>query len=118
MSASSAINDLSGGMTPGSPTERRRHARYPLQVNARLALPGGETRSCRLEDFGAGGLYLALEESSDESIVGGAKALSRNDRVVVQFVGEQGPSGRAHPGSLHSISAPVARARGRYPGSG
>ena len=109
MSASSAINDISGGMTPGSPTERRRHARYPLQLEARLALPGGETRSCRLEDFGAGGLFLALEESSDESIIAGAKPLSRNDRVVVQFVGEQGPSGRAHSGSLHSISAPVAR---------
>jgi len=109
VAASSATNDISGGMTPGSPTERRRHARYPLQVNARLALPGGETRSCRLQDFGAGGLFLALEERPDESITAGAEPLSRNDKVVVQFAGEQGPSDRAHPGSLHSISAPVAR---------
>ncbi len=109
MSASSAINDISGDMTAPSSIERRRHTRYPLRLNARLALPGGEVRSCRLQDFGAGGLFLALEEGAGASIVAGGKALSRNDRVLVQFDGEQGPSGRASPASLHSISAPVAR---------
>lgn len=97
-------------MSPGSPSERRRHPRYPLHVAARLALPGGQTRACRIEDFGAGGLYLALEESGSEPIIAGSRALARNDRVVVQFAGEQGPSGRAQtPGNLHSIAAPVAR---------
>ncbi len=110
MSASSAIHDTSGGMTPGSNLERRRHVRYPLQVVARLALPGGETRSCRIRDFGAGGLFLALDETGSEPIIAGGKALARNDEVMVQFSREQGPSGLAQPGgSLHSISAPVAR---------
>jgi diguanylate cyclase (GGDEF)-like protein len=97
-------------MKPGFTLERRRHVRYPLQVVARLALPGGETRSCRIRDFGAGGLFLALEETGSEPIIAGGKALARNDKVVVQFSGEQGPSGLAQPaGSLHSIFAPVAR---------
>ena len=110
MSASFAIHDTNGGMSPGSNLERRRHVRYPLQVVARLALPGGEFRSCRIKDFGAGGLFLALEEAGSEPIIAGGRALARNDKVVVQFSGEQGPSGLAQPaGSLHSISAPVAR---------
>lgn len=110
MSARSVIHDTSGGMSPGSPSERRRHARYPLQVAARLALPGGQTRPCRIEDFGPGGLYLALEETGSEPIIAGSRPLARNDTVVVQFAGEQGPSGWTQPaGRLHSISAPVAR---------
>ncbi len=110
MSASSAIHDISGAMNPGSGLERRRHVRYPLQLVARLALPGGETRSCRIRDFGAGGLFLALDETGGAPMVAGGKVLTRDDKVVVQFSGEQGPSGLAPPaGSLHSISAPVAR---------
>lgn len=110
MSARSAIHDISGGMKPGSSLERRRHARYPLQLAARLALPGGETRSCRIRDFGGGGLFLALEETASEPVIAGGKVLARNDKVVVQFSGERGPSGLAQSeGSLHSISAPVAR---------
>ena len=109
MSASSAFGDISGGVTSESSTERRRHARYPLQVNARLALPGGETRSCQVQDFGAGGLFLALDEATGESIVADGKPLSRDDKVVVQFAGERGPSGRPQPASLHSISAPSSR---------
>jgi diguanylate cyclase (GGDEF)-like protein len=109
VSAGSAFGDISGGVTSESSTERRRHARYPLQVNARLALPGGETRSCQVQDFGAGGLFLALDEAIGESIVADGKPLSRDDKVVVQFAGEQGPSGRPEPASLHSISAPIAR---------
>jgi diguanylate cyclase (GGDEF)-like protein len=108
--ASFAIDDMGGGLSPRPPAERRRHARYPLQLSARLGLPGGETHSCRLEDLGAGGLFLTLEETAGEPIIAGGKVLARNDMVVVQFAGEQGPSGRAHPAaSLHSISAPVAR---------
>lgn len=107
MPASVAIHDISGGMYPGSSTERRRHTRYPVQVAARLALPGGELRSCRIRDFGAGGLFLALEESE---IPPGAQALAPDDRVEVQFAGEQGVSGRSHLAAhLHSINAPVAR---------
>jgi len=110
VSVSSAIHDTSGGKNPGSNLERRRHVRYPLQVVARVALPGGETHSCRIRDFGAGGLFLALEETGSEPIIAGSKALARDDKVVVQFSGEQGPSGLAPPaGNLHSISAPVAR---------
>jgi diguanylate cyclase (GGDEF)-like protein len=61
-------------------------------------------------DFGVGGLFLALEETGSAPVIAGAKALARNDKVVVQFAGEQGPSGRARSaGSLHSIFAPVAR---------
>ncbi len=112
VSARSAIRDISGGMSPTSPTERRRHARYPLQVAARLALPGGQSCPCRIEDFGAGGLFLALEDTGSEPVIAGSRALARNDRVVVQFDSDQGASGRASPaGSLHSISAPVARVR-------
>ncbi len=97
-------------MKPESPTERRRHVRYPLQVAARLALPGGETRSCRIKDFGAGGLFLTLEGTGSEPIIAGGKVLARNNKSVVQFAGELGPSGRVHPaGRLHCISAPVAR---------
>ena len=46
-------------MSSASFTERRRHTRYPVQVAARLALPGGELRSCRIRDFGAGGTAFA-----------------------------------------------------------
>lgn len=97
-------------MNSGSATERRRHVRYPLQVGARLALPGGSLRDCRIQDFGAGGLFLALDDSSDAPGIADAIALERNDRVVVQFAGEQGISGRQPDASgMLSISAPVAR---------
>jgi diguanylate cyclase (GGDEF)-like protein len=110
VSASFAIHDISGAMSPGSSTERRRHARYPVQVVARLALPGGELRSCQIRDFGAGGLFLAIEETENRPGVTGAETLSPEDRVEVQFTGEQGVSGRVHLATvLHSITAPVAR---------
>jgi diguanylate cyclase (GGDEF)-like protein len=97
-------------MNPDSSAERRRFARYPVQVAARLALPGGDFRSCRIKNIGAGGLFLALEQTGNGPSIAGAEALARNDKVVVQFAGEQGASGRNHgEGSLHSISAPVAR---------
>jgi len=104
------MHDVNGAGSADSRQERRRHPRYPLQVAARLALPDGETRSCRIEDFGAGGLFLALEGAGSLATSAGGRPLARDDRVEVQFTGEQGPSGRAQHGvGLRIISAPVAR---------
>jgi diguanylate cyclase (GGDEF)-like protein len=110
VSASIAIHDISAAMNTGPSSERRRHARYPVQVSARLALPGGDSRSCRIKDFGAGGLFLTLEEKAGEPGISGVEALTRDARVLVQFSGEQGASGRTQLAQgLHCISAPVAR---------
>ena len=57
------MHDLNRARGEESRSERRRHARYPLQVAASLGLPDGETRSCRIEDFGAGGLFVALDDA-------------------------------------------------------
>jgi diguanylate cyclase (GGDEF)-like protein len=104
------MHDVDGAGSASSRQERRRHPRYPLRVAARLALPDGETRSCRIEDFGAGGLFIALEEAGSVPTIAGGRPLARDDQVEVQFSGEQGPSGRAQAGvGTRIISAPVAR---------
>ena len=101
---------MDGAGSASSRQERRRHPRYPLRVAARLALPDGETRSCRIEDFGAGGLFVALEKAGSVPMIAGGRPLARDDKVEVQFSGEQGPSGRAQAGvGMRIISAPVAR---------
>lgn len=104
------MHDVNAAGHPDSRPERRRHPRYPLGVRALLGLPDGETRSCRIEDFGAGGLFVALDDARDQLVTNGARPLGRDDHVQVRFDGEQGPSGRV--GALSEpqiISAPVAR---------
>ena len=67
--------------------------------------------------FGCQRSFLYFPDKSEPDIAdagvpvdAGERPLGRDDRVVVQFSGEQGPSGRAGPGDdVHSISAPVAR---------
>jgi diguanylate cyclase (GGDEF)-like protein len=111
VSQSSATHVLSGMMDLESTPDQRRYERYPLQVVAHLALPGGDTYPCRISDFGAGGVFLTLEETGSGPIIVGGKALERDDKVVLQFSKRQGPSsGPPQPEDrLHSIHAPVAR---------
>ena len=84
--SSGDINGLSGD-------DRRQHVRHALEVKATVSTQDGASRPCRIRDFCAGGLFLAVD--SKNGIVIGDKTLEPFDELVVKFSGEVNGASRA-----------------------
>ena len=65
--------------------DRRQHVRHALVLDAVLSTAEGAESPCRIQDFCAGGLFLAIDGVASDEIVIGEKALERYDELTVTF---------------------------------
>ena len=76
-------------------SERRKHARQPMRLDARLTGDGPDSLACEIRDFCVGGLFIAVPqvEAKDRFLLN-QRELSPEDLVRVHFdlEGEDGPA--------------------------
>ena len=76
-------------------SERRKHARQPIRLDARLTGDGPDSLACEIRDFCVGGLFIAVPQvGGKDCFLLNQRELSPEDLVQVHFgvEGQDGPA--------------------------